>query len=369
MKKVIIAMVALFSIVAGAKAMSYEQAREQALFLTDKMAYELNLNDAQYDAAYEINLDYLMDVNTVDDVYAVSWSRRNIDMQVILLDWQWNAFCAASYFYRPLYWSAGLWHFGIYAYYPQRDFFYFSRPSVWISYRGGHCWRVNGGHSWYRNCGTRFHSGGHGTHTGMRDSYHHNGTSRYRGSMSGNRDNSSHSGRTGSVSRESRTGSNFRESRTGSSSYVSNHRSNERSGLSNNGERSGLGNDGERSGLSNNSERSGWGGNHSRRERTTGTTGADNMRQSSTRSTVENSQRGRYSHSNSNSIGSSRSTISGESRSNSFSGGGSHHGSFGGGGSRSSFGGSGSRSSFGGGGGRSSFGGGGGHHGGMGGRR
>ena len=66
-----------------ANAMSYEQAREQALFLTDKMAYELNLNEEQYDAAYEVNLDYLMSVNTVDDVYAAYWTRRNLDMSYI----------------------------------------------------------------------------------------------------------------------------------------------------------------------------------------------------------------------------------------------------------------------------------------------
>ena len=44
MKKLIIALVAMFSMTfTTASAMSYEQARQQALFLTDKMAYELNL--------------------------------------------------------------------------------------------------------------------------------------------------------------------------------------------------------------------------------------------------------------------------------------------------------------------------------------
>ena len=33
-----------------ANAMSYTAARNEALFLSDKMAYELNLTDAQYDA-------------------------------------------------------------------------------------------------------------------------------------------------------------------------------------------------------------------------------------------------------------------------------------------------------------------------------
>ncbi len=66
MKKFILAMVTLFTMtVSTASAMSYEQARQQALFLTDKMAYELNLTDDQYEAAYEVNLDYLMGVNTL----------------------------------------------------------------------------------------------------------------------------------------------------------------------------------------------------------------------------------------------------------------------------------------------------------------
>lgn len=44
MKKFIIALVAMFMMTfSSASAMSYEQARQQALFLTDKMAYELNL--------------------------------------------------------------------------------------------------------------------------------------------------------------------------------------------------------------------------------------------------------------------------------------------------------------------------------------
>ena len=165
MKKIIITMVTLLITTVGAKAMSYEQAREQALFLTDKMAYELNLSQEQYEAAYEINLDYLMSVNTVDDLYSVYWRQRNYDMQAIFYDWQWTAFCAASYFYRPLYWDAGVWHFSIYAHYPHRDIFYFSRPVVWASYRGGHSWRYNGGRSWWADRGPSLRPV---THHGMR---------------------------------------------------------------------------------------------------------------------------------------------------------------------------------------------------------
>lgn len=150
MKKYILALVAMFMMTfTTASAMSYEQARQQALFLTDKMAYELNLTDDQYEAAYEVNLDYLMGVNTYDDLYGAYWRQRNLDLSYILLDWQYRAFCNATYFYRPLYWNAGYWHFGIYARYPRRDYFFFGRPGFYVSYRGGHSWRMNGGRSWY----------------------------------------------------------------------------------------------------------------------------------------------------------------------------------------------------------------------------
>ncbi|MBQ2535205.1 MAG: hypothetical protein II546_07100, partial [Prevotella sp.] len=176
MKKFIMTMVALLTAVTGVKAMGYEQAREQALFLTDKMAYELNLSEKQYEAAYEINLDYLMSVNTVDDVYAECWRQRNLDMQVIFYDWQWDAFCAATYFYRPLYWDAGVWHFGIYAHYPVRTFYYFERPVIWATYCGGHSWRYNGGRSWYVHHGPSYRVA---RHVGMRG-HHYTGGAHHR---------------------------------------------------------------------------------------------------------------------------------------------------------------------------------------------
>lgn len=172
MKKFIIALVAMFTMTfTTASAMSYEQARQQALFLTDKMAYELNLTDDQYEAAYEVNLDYLMGINTYDDLYGVYWRQRNLDLSYILLDWQYRAFCDATYFYRPLYWDGGFWHFGIYARYPRRDYFFFGRPHFYVSYRGDHCWRLNGGRSWYhgRSYGRPF-AGGQ-PRMGMRDGF------------------------------------------------------------------------------------------------------------------------------------------------------------------------------------------------------
>ena len=162
-------MALLFTLTFTANAMSYEQARQQALFLTDKMAYELNLTDDQYEAAYEINLDYLMSVNTVDDLYGSYWRYRNLDLSYILLDWQYRAFCDAAYFYRPLYFSGGYWRFGIYARYPYRDYYYFHRPRVYVSYCGGHSWHSNHGRSWYH--GRDFRPKHTKNHFGMRDGF------------------------------------------------------------------------------------------------------------------------------------------------------------------------------------------------------
>ena len=176
------ALMMMLTATVSANAMSYEQARNEALFLTDKMAYELNLTDEQYEACYEINLDYLMGVTGRDDVFGTYWERRNLDLSYILLDWQWNAFIAASYFYRPLYWDAGYWHFGIYARYPYRDYFYFGRPLFFDTYRGAHAWHRIGGRGYYHGHSNHFRAP-HREHFGMHDRWN-------RGDFRGNRHSS-----------------------------------------------------------------------------------------------------------------------------------------------------------------------------------
>lgn len=74
MKRMIIALVAMFMMTfTTASAMSYEQARQQALFLTDKMAYELNLTEALVISTHialpelDILIDALLEVVTVQE--------------------------------------------------------------------------------------------------------------------------------------------------------------------------------------------------------------------------------------------------------------------------------------------------------------
>ena len=128
----------------SANAMSYNAAKNEALFLSDKMAYELNLTAAQYEAVYEINLDYLMSLNGHGDVFGIWWDRRNADLRYVLNSWQYDKYVALSHFYRPVAWKAGGWTFAVYTHY-NRGHFYNAHPKVFVNYKGGHN-RVHGSH-------------------------------------------------------------------------------------------------------------------------------------------------------------------------------------------------------------------------------
>ncbi len=135
----------------AANAMSYTQARNEALFLSDKMAYELNLTDAQYEAVYEINLDYMMNMGGRNDLYGVWWDRRNTDLRYVLTAFQYKKYVDRSYFYRPLSWQRGAWAFNVYSHYTNRSLFYKARPKVYVSYRGGN---HHGHYTGVRNSGS-----------------------------------------------------------------------------------------------------------------------------------------------------------------------------------------------------------------------
>ena len=128
----------------SANAMSYNAAKHEALFLSDKMAYELNLTAAQYEAVYEINLDYLMSLNGHGDVFGIWWDRRNADLRFVLNSWQYDKYVALNHFYRPVAWKAGGWTFAVYSHY-NRGHFYNAHPTVFVTYKGGHN-RVHGSH-------------------------------------------------------------------------------------------------------------------------------------------------------------------------------------------------------------------------------
>jgi hypothetical protein len=135
MKKMLF-MAVMMVMTISANAMSYNAAKNEALFLSDKMAYELNLTAAQYEDVYEINLDYLLSVNGRNDVLGPWWDRRNADLRYVLTAWQYDKYVTLAHFYRPVAWKAGSWTFAVYSHY-NRGHFYKALPTVYVTYKGG----------------------------------------------------------------------------------------------------------------------------------------------------------------------------------------------------------------------------------------
>ena len=151
-------------------AMSNSRVRKETRFLTDKMAYELNLNTAQYNDVYEINFDFIYSIRyLMDDVIrGYEWALddyynyldvRNDDLRWVLSDAQYRRFLQADYFYRPIYASGVGWNFRVYITYTNRNYFYFPKPYHYRSYSGGHYrthfhnvsyYRGRYNHSYYR---------------------------------------------------------------------------------------------------------------------------------------------------------------------------------------------------------------------------
>ena len=135
MKRFILAMVAVLTLGSAANAMSYKSARDQAFFLTDKMAYELGLSDDQYNAVFEINMDYIMCLDVYDDIFGTFWTRRNNELRYVLSPAQYNMFMQLEYFYRPVRWENRKFVFSIYSRYPKDRFFYAAPPGYQV-YKG-----------------------------------------------------------------------------------------------------------------------------------------------------------------------------------------------------------------------------------------
>lgn len=135
MRKLIL-LVMMMAMAITSQALNYDLARREALFLSDKMAYELGLTEGQLNAVYEINLDYFLSVGR-EDAYGIWWRQRNYEMQNVLTPIQYDNFVRLNYFYRPISWRDGRWRFSIYRRYNDRGYYYRARPGVYMTYRGG----------------------------------------------------------------------------------------------------------------------------------------------------------------------------------------------------------------------------------------
>ena len=149
MKKMFVTLAIALLAMSQVFAMSVSNIRETARFLSDRMAWELDMTPQQYDDCYEINYDFLFAVNPIlDDVargymsainiYYTYLDWRNDDLRYILNAVQYNRFLQLEYFYRPIYTYQGHWRFRVYQIYNNPKFFYFDAPTVFRVYAGGH---------------------------------------------------------------------------------------------------------------------------------------------------------------------------------------------------------------------------------------
>lgn len=149
MKKVLFTLVMAMAAALQAFALTPNEIRENARFLSDRMAYELHLTPEQYEDCYEINYDFIASINPIMDgvVYGHQYAidnyyeyldYRNDDLRYILNEMQYRTFMGLDYFFRPIYTVAGSWLFRIHQVYHNLHHFYYDVPSIYYHYHGAH---------------------------------------------------------------------------------------------------------------------------------------------------------------------------------------------------------------------------------------
>ena len=149
MKKMFLTLIIALASLLNLQAMSTSNIRTHARFISDRMAYELDMSPWQYEECYEINYDFIRAIDRVmDDVvygyydaidtYYRLLDERNDDLRYVLTSTQYRRFMACEYFYRPVYTTGRRWEFRIYTTYSNKSFFYYDAPTIYRTYRGDH---------------------------------------------------------------------------------------------------------------------------------------------------------------------------------------------------------------------------------------
>ncbi|MBQ8737463.1 MAG: hypothetical protein IJY78_06540 [Bacteroidaceae bacterium] len=135
----------------NAHPMSYNMIRDNARFLTDRMAYTLGIASGMIiDDLYRINFDFICGVNDyLDDValgyryddYMAVVRERDLALRILLGERIWRRVMALDYFYRPISFLNHRWSFRIYAHDNRHGHFHFAAPRYYANYRGGHFFR------------------------------------------------------------------------------------------------------------------------------------------------------------------------------------------------------------------------------------
>lgn len=143
---------AVFAISVDMMALTRSKVREYARFLSDRMAYELDLSSGQYDDCYEINYDFINavgdlldgmesgDPRTFEDYY-LYLDYRNEDLSYVLSSYQYSRFLSTESFFRPFCIYEGAWAFRPYMVYTNRNYFYRALPFGYNGYYGTHARR------------------------------------------------------------------------------------------------------------------------------------------------------------------------------------------------------------------------------------
>jgi len=166
MKKFFFTLVIAVSAVVNANAMSSTRSSAEARFLTDKMAWELSLNEYQIENIYEINYDYFRSLVNVYDNNRLAYDIRNEEIHFALSPAQWALYMSIEYFLTPVRIVNNAWFFPIHNHYAHNHFYY-DAPRGYHHYNGGHVPHGN------------IHNG-HNAHNG------HNGMNQHRPQMGHN---------------------------------------------------------------------------------------------------------------------------------------------------------------------------------------
>ena len=226
----LLSIICIFCTVQGFS-MSYAEARENAYFLTDKMAYELDLTPQQYDVVYSINLDYFMSLRPTSNLRGTYWRYREQDLRYVLFDWQYSLYRTLDYFLYPVRWIYGSWYYPVTVVY-RTGYYYYGHPGPYYTY-GGHHWKERGRYPNGRYYGVSI-ARGEGMRSRYDASYHrggrpapppgHAGSHNNHGKPNGSHDN--HGTRPGHDNHGTRPGNDNNGSRPSSSTRPSSGSSN-----------------------------------------------------------------------------------------------------------------------------------------------
>ena len=136
--------------------------RVNARFLTDRMAFELNLGTRQYHDLYEVNYDFLRNIDGYVDALARRNARavemyyhyldaRNDDVRWILSKVSYNRFMNIDYFFRPVFAINRVCRLRIYSVYTDCHHYHYQPPRHYHTYCGEHDRRHWKGGSYYEH--------------------------------------------------------------------------------------------------------------------------------------------------------------------------------------------------------------------------